>query len=300
MTTRSRCGSSGRDEPRRRPGVGARLGPPAAAPSARPRSSAPPPAPARPAARSAARPRRTSRAARTASRSPRGSARGGARQNSAIRSAGFHQAVSTNRLGCSGITCHSHARSEIAAWARISLASGNSPLSATVSRPSAGMPAAGMDQDRDPPLVGERDEAAHGGLVEAELLGPRVQLDPAGAGVQARAWPPRRRRRAGRRGSTAPACPPTPRPRRSRSRWPRGSRRARASGTRRRARRRRRAPPAAAPGSARSRPGRWRRRACGRRRASRPPDLRGEPVEVGAQERVDVEHRRPGYRGGGP
>ena len=64
------------------------------------------------------------------------------------------------------------------------MASGNSPLRATVSRPSAGMPAAGVDQDRHAPLVGERHEAAHGGLVEAELLGPRVQLDPARAGVQ--------------------------------------------------------------------------------------------------------------------
>ena len=45
-------------------------------------------------------------------------------------------------------------------------------------------PAAGVDQHRHAPLVRERDEAAHGGLVEAELLGARVQLDPARAGVQ--------------------------------------------------------------------------------------------------------------------
>ena len=55
-------------------------------------------------------------------------------------SAGSHHAVSTNRFGCSGSTRHSHARSEIAAWARISRASVNSPDSRTVSCPSAGMP----------------------------------------------------------------------------------------------------------------------------------------------------------------
>ena len=33
-------------------------------------------------------------------------------------------------------------------------------------------PAAGVDQDRQAALVRERDEAAHGGLVEAELAPP--------------------------------------------------------------------------------------------------------------------------------
>ena len=55
-------------------------------------------------------------------------------------SAGFHHAVSMNTFGCSGSTCQSHARSEIAAWARISRASGNSLESSTVSRPRAGIP----------------------------------------------------------------------------------------------------------------------------------------------------------------
>jgi len=44
--------------------------------------------------------------------------------------------------------------------------------------------AAGVDQHRHAPLVRERDELAHGGDVEPEPLGARVQLDAAGAGVQ--------------------------------------------------------------------------------------------------------------------
>ena len=55
-------------------------------------------------------------------------------------SAGFHQAVSMKTFGWSGRTCHSHARSQIAAWARISRASGNSVASSTVFCPSAGIP----------------------------------------------------------------------------------------------------------------------------------------------------------------
>ena len=63
---------------------------------------------------------------------------GATSENSAIRSAGFHHAVSMKTFGCSGSTCHSHARSEIAACARMSRASGNSADSSTVSRPARG------------------------------------------------------------------------------------------------------------------------------------------------------------------
>ena len=65
---------------------------------------------------------------------------GGHSANVASTSAGAHHAVSMNRFGWSGSSRHSHARSEIAQWARINLASGNSPDSRTVSCPSAGMP----------------------------------------------------------------------------------------------------------------------------------------------------------------
>ena len=58
-------------------------------------------------------------------------------------------------------------------------------------------PAAGVDQDRQRALVGERDQRPHAGVVERELLGARVQLDPAGAGVEAALGLGERRRRAG-------------------------------------------------------------------------------------------------------
>ena len=47
-----------------------------------------------------------------------------------------------------------------------------------------GDPAAGVDEDGQLALVGEGGELAHGGVVERELLGARVQLDALGAGVQ--------------------------------------------------------------------------------------------------------------------
>ena len=47
-------------------------------------------------------------------------------------SAGFHHAVSMKMFGWSSSTCQSHARSEMAAWARMNLASGNSAESRTV------------------------------------------------------------------------------------------------------------------------------------------------------------------------
>ena len=65
---------------------------------------------------------------------------GSTSEKSAMWSAGFHHAVSMKTFGWSGRTCHSHARSEIAAWARIRRASGNSLESSTVSRPKAGIP----------------------------------------------------------------------------------------------------------------------------------------------------------------
>ena len=40
-------------------------------------------------------------------------------------------------------------------------------------------PATRVDQDRQRPLVGERDQVADPGVVERELLGARMQLDPA-------------------------------------------------------------------------------------------------------------------------
>ena len=43
-------------------------------------------------------------------------------------------------------------------------------------------PAAGVDQDRQRALVGERDDRVDLRVVERELLGARVELDPLGAG----------------------------------------------------------------------------------------------------------------------
>ena len=130
---------------------------------------------------------RRAAAARTASRCAHTICDGATSENSAMWSAGFHHAVSMKTFGCSGSTCHSHARSEIPAWARISRASGNSLESSTVSRPSAGIAAAGVDQDRHAPLVRDRDDLAHARLGHRELLGARVQLDADRARVQAAA-----------------------------------------------------------------------------------------------------------------
>ena len=76
-------------------------------------------------------------------------------------------------------------RSQIPAWARISRAFGNSPASSTACRPSAGNPAAGVDQHRQLALVGERDQLPHVRMVERELLGAGVELDPASPGREA-------------------------------------------------------------------------------------------------------------------
>ena len=45
-------------------------------------------------------------------------------------------------------------------------------------------PASGVDQHRKRALVGEGAELAHPGMIERELLGPGVQLDPLRARVQ--------------------------------------------------------------------------------------------------------------------
>ena len=98
--------------------------------------------------------------------------------------------------------------------------------------------AAGVDQHRQRALVGERDQGPHDRMIERELLGAGMQLDPACAGGQARS--------ASATGIAVRVDPAErdeqpvglARPRRARRRWPAGSRRARASGTRtRRARR---------------------------------------------------------------
>ena len=115
---------------------------------------------------------------------------GGASANSATRSTGFHHEVSISTFGCAGSTRHSHARSEIAACARISVASGWRSASRTVFSPERGDAAPGVDQDRHAALVRERHQLGDGGLVHAEPLGARVQLDAARACVErARASP---------------------------------------------------------------------------------------------------------------
>ena len=99
-------------------------------------------------------------------------------------SAGFHHEVSINRFGWAGISRQSQARSETAAWARIRRASGELVASSSECAAERRDPAAGVDQDRQPPLVCDRDQVADRGVVEREPLGARVELDPARAGVE--------------------------------------------------------------------------------------------------------------------
>ena len=98
-------------------------------------------------------------------------------------------------------------------------------------------PAAGVDQHGHAALVGERDQLGDRRLVHAELLGARVQLDPARAGVE-------RAPRLGQRAVVRAHAAERDEPLRVRGGrrdhrvvGARGSRPARASGTRRRARR---------------------------------------------------------------
>ena len=49
-------------------------------------------------------------------------------------------------------------------------------------QPERGDPAAGVDQDGQRALVRERDDRADRRVVERELLGARVELDPLRAG----------------------------------------------------------------------------------------------------------------------
>ena len=46
-------------------------------------------------------------------------------------------------------------------------------------------PSPAVDQDRHPPLRGEREDRAEALVLEEEALRARVQLDPAGAGIEA-------------------------------------------------------------------------------------------------------------------
>ena len=131
---------------------------------------------------------------------------GGTSENSVARSAGIHQAVSNSRLGWSGATRQIQDRSQMPAWARISRASGNSPASATACAPERGDAAAGVDQNRQPSARRRARRAAHLGMVERELLGARMQLDPPRAARRGSARPRPPRRRAGSRGRTAPAA----------------------------------------------------------------------------------------------
>ena len=50
--------------------------------------------------------------------------------------------------------------------------------------PEGGDAATRVDEDRQVALVGDGGEFADGGVVERELLGPRVELDPLGAGLE--------------------------------------------------------------------------------------------------------------------
>ena len=68
------------------------------------------------------------------------------------------------------------------AWARISRASGNSSASCDGVQTERGDPAAGVDQDGQRALVRERDDRVNLRVVERELLGARVELDPLRAG----------------------------------------------------------------------------------------------------------------------
>ena len=104
---------------------------------------------------------------------------GGTSENRVDRSAGIHQAVSNRRFGWSG---------------------GGAPNPGQVTDPRMGEdqprvrevageldsvqperrdPAAGVDQDRQRALVGERDDLADDRVIKREVLGARVELDPA-------------------------------------------------------------------------------------------------------------------------
>ena len=67
--------------------------------------------------------------------------------------------------------------------------------------------AAAVDQDRDAAVGGELEDRREPLVVQVELLRPRVQLDPARAGVEAARRPPRSAPRSGRAGRTASKRP---------------------------------------------------------------------------------------------
>ncbi len=88
------------------------------------------------------------------------------------------------RFGCAGNSRQNQARSETAAWARISRAPRVSLGEPTVSRPSAGIPRPAWISTGRRRSSASATRSATAGTDEGEALRARVQLDPAGAGVQ--------------------------------------------------------------------------------------------------------------------
>ena len=120
----------------------------------------------------------------------------GTSANSAIRSAGVHHAVSMNTFGWSGSTCHSHARSEIAAVGEDEPRVGELARQLDGVAPERRDAAAGVDQDRHARARGRRATSSRtpgSGSVNCSARG--CSLMPTRAGVQA-ARAPRRPRRS--------------------------------------------------------------------------------------------------------
>ena len=128
--------------------------------------------------------------------------------NSAIRSAGFHQAVSMKTFGWSGSTLPQPRevgdRGVGEDQPRVrELGRQRAPCRG----PSAGIPRPAWIRTGTRRSWATRDDLAHARLVHRELLGARVQLDPDGAGVQAAARLGGGRRRAGRAGRRTTSRP---------------------------------------------------------------------------------------------
>ena len=109
---------------------------------------------------------------------------GGTSENSVVRSAGIHQAVSNSRFGRvrrgapdPGEVADPGVRED---QPRVGKVLGELDRV----QPERGDPASGVDQDRQPALVRERDQLADRRMVERELLGAGVKLDPLRAGVE--------------------------------------------------------------------------------------------------------------------
>ena len=84
--------------------------------------------------------------------------------------------------------------------------------------------ATGVDQDRNAALGGEREDGSEPLVVEQELLRARMELDPAGAEIEAAFAPPRSALRRARAARTGQGGPPSARRTRASGRCPRGSR----------------------------------------------------------------------------